>query len=292
MIDSKKNNNYGTIYIVATPIGNLNDLSPRAQQILAEVNLIAAEDTRHSQALLKHFNIQTPMTSYHEHNEEEKALYLLEKVCQGQNIAIISDAGTPLISDPGYQIVAKAAVAGIKIVPVPGPCAAIAALSAAGLPSAKFLFIGFLAAKTTSRKKELLNYKEYPYTLVCYESTHRIMETLADLKEIMPERKLSIARELTKTFETILHGTVEQLWEILVKDANQQKGEFVLVIAPAEKKIEQEKIELGVEKILAELLTELPLKKAVNLAAKITGERKNKLYDQALEIRHTYDNKP
>jgi len=181
MFDSKKNKLSGSIYVVATPIGNLNDLSPRAQQVLSEVDLIAAEDTRHSEHLLLQFNIATPMTAYHEHNELEKTDFLIEKVLAGSDIAIISDAGTPLISDPGFRLIARARELGIKVVPIPGPCAAIAALSVSGLPTDKFLFIGFLPAKSTARKKELLLYKESDFTVVIYESSHRIIATLADI---------------------------------------------------------------------------------------------------------------
>lgn len=284
MFDSKKSKLSGSIYVVATPIGNLNDLSPRAQQVLSEVDLIAAEDTRHSEHLLRQFNINTPMTAYHEHNELEKTDFLITKVLTGSNIAIISDAGTPLISDPGFRLIARAREQGIKVIPIPGPCAAIAALSVSGLPTDKFLFIGFLPAKSTARKKELSLYKESDFTVVIYESSHRIVATLKDIKELYPARKLTIARELTKTFETILSGTAAELSDILQQDSNQQKGEFVLVFGPAEKKASNEAAEVEHVELLALLLEELPLKKAVTLAAKITGERKNQLYDLALKM--------
>lgn len=284
MFDSKKLKLSGSIYVVATPIGNLNDLSPRAQQVLSEVDLIAAEDTRHSEHLLRQFNINTPMTAYHEHNELEKTDFLIAKVSAGSNIAIISDAGTPLISDPGFRLIARAREQGIKVVPIPGPCAAIAALSVSGLPTDKFLFIGFLPAKSTARKKELLLYKESDFTVVIYESSHRIVATLEDINELYPVRKLTLARELTKTFETILSGTAAELSDILQQDSNQQKGEFVLVLAPVEKKDSHEAVEAEHVELLALLLEELPLKKAVTLAAKITGERKNQLYDLALKM--------
>lgn len=285
MLEEKKSRPMGVIYVVATPIGNLNDLSPRAQKILSEVDLIAAEDTRHSEHLLRHFNIQTPLTSCHEHNESEKTPFLLQKVLDGTTIAVISDAGTPLISDPGYRLIAAARNNGIKIVPIPGPCAAITALSAAGLPSDKFLFVGFLPAKSTGRKKELLKYKDADFTVLVYESSHRILATLIDIHELFPERLLTIARELTKTFETILYGTAAELLEILQHDPNQQKGEFVLVLAPAEKNSDEIKSELQAVDLLKILLTELPLKKAVTLAAQITGQRKNLLYELALSLK-------
>lgn len=282
MTEFKNNDQGGAIYVVATPIGNLQDFTPRAKQVLASVDLIAAEDTRHSQALLNAFNIHTPMISYHEHNEEAKTKHLLEKVRQGQSIAMISDAGTPLISDPGYRLIQLAHQQKLKVVPVPGCSAAITALCAAGIPSDKFLFLGFLSAKSSARLKELTQYSTYPVTLIIYESCHRILSTLEDLASVMPERLLMLARELTKIHETLLYGPVTEIYNRVLHDADQVKGEFVLILAPAVNQEPSQKVEVEAKVLLTALLEELPLKKAVMLAAKITGQRKNYLYELAL----------
>ena len=278
-----KTTKYGQIYVVATPIGNLGDFSPRARQILAEADLIAAEDTRHSKHLLNHFNISTSMTAYHEHNEQEKTKQLLEAVQDGKNVALISDAGTPLISDPGFRLVQQARLLGIEVLAVPGACAAIAALSIAGLPSDKFLFAGFLPAKSQARQTSLQTYATEPFTTIFYESSHRILACVKDMVSVIPEKQVVIARELTKTFETVLAGTPQELLKILEEDSNQQRGEFVVLLAAAEKVID-DSISLELESLLKVLLDELPLKKAVDAAVKITGQRKNHVYQVALDL--------
>lgn len=278
----------GQIYVVATPIGNLGDFTPRAQQTLAEADLIAAEDTRHSQRLLSHFNISTKMTAYHEHNEQEKSKELLTAVQEGKNLALISDAGTPLISDPGFRLTQQARALGVEVLAVPGACAAIAALSIAGLPSDRFLFAGFLPAKSQARQASLKSYAAESLTTIFYESSHRILACIKDMVSVIPEKQVVIARELTKTFETVLSGIPAELLKILEEDHNQQKGEFVILLAPAEKIEEGEHIEHELKNLLELLLEELPLKKAVTLAVKLTGQRKNHVYQMALGMSSSY----
>lgn len=272
----------GALYIVATPIGNLGDLSPRAVDVLRQVDHIAAEDTRHSAGLLRHFSITTPLVSLHEHNEREKSAALLARLAAGESIALISDAGTPLISDPGYVLVRDAQAAGLKVVPLPGPSALIAALSASGLPTDRFCFEGFLPAKSGNRRKQLESLRDEPRTLVFYESPHRIVESLADMVTVFgPQREAVVARELTKTFETIRHASLGELAKWVVEDANQQKGEFVLLLHGAPAATEDEDRE---GQRIAELLAEeLPLKQAAALAARISGGRKNSLYQYLLQ---------
>ncbi len=272
----------GVLYIVATPIGNLGDLTPRAVDILNQVDCIAAEDTRHSAGLLRHFSVTTPLFSLHEHNERERSGVLLERLQQGESIALISDAGTPLISDPGYVLVRDAQLAGLKVVPVPGPSALIAALSASGLPTDRFCFEGFLPAKSGPRLKQLEALRDESRTLVFYESPHRIVDSLADMVTAFgAEREAVLARELTKTFETIRHATLGELAQWVVGDANQQKGEFVLLLHGAPTAAEEEDRE-G-ERIAEILAEELPLKQAAALAARISGGRKNHLYQYLLQ---------
>ncbi len=276
----------GVLYVVATPIGNLGDLSPRAVAVLQQVDCIAAEDTRHSTGLLRHFSVTTPLFSLHEHNEREKSGVLLARLQTGESIALISDAGTPLISDPGYVLVRDAQAAGLKVVPVPGPSALIAALSASGLPTDRFCFEGFLPAKSGNRRKQLELLRDEPRTLVFYESPHRIVESLADMVTVFgPEREAVLARELTKTFETIHHATLGELQEWVIEDANQQKGEFVVLLhgAPA---VTEDADREG-ERIAELLAAELPLKQAAALAARISGGRKNSLYQYLLQKKET-----
>jgi 16S rRNA (cytidine1402-2'-O)-methyltransferase len=271
----------GILYVVATPIGNLGDMSPRAVEVLQRVGRIAAEDTRHSAGLLRHFAISTPMLSLHEHNERQKSELLLERLRGGESIALISDAGTPLISDPGYVLVREAHRAGIRVVPVPGPSALIAALSASGLATDRFCFEGFLAAKAGPRRRQLEALREESRTLAFYETPHRILDSLADLAAILgAERPAVLARELTKTFETIRHDTLGGLRAWVEGDANQQRGEFVLLVQGAV----QQRAELDPEarRIAALLAAELPLKQAAALAASISGEKKNALYKYLL----------
>lgn len=269
-------------YVVATPIGNLGDLTPRAVDVLQSVALIAAEDTRHSGRLMAHFNIKTPMISVHDHNERQRLQTILDKLAAGDSIALISDAGTPLISDPGFIVVRGVREAGYKIVPVPGCCAVITAMCASGLPTDRFMFEGFLPAKRSGRQQKLAEIVSEPRTVIYYESTHRILDSLQDMIEVLgADRYVVLARELTKTFETIYGDRVEALLEWVKQDANQQKGEFVVLIQGVELE-EEEGLSLEALKVLSILLEELPVKQAAALAAKITGEKKNALYQEAL----------
>ncbi len=285
MTNDKKNVAPGKIFVVATPIGHLGDFSPRAKEVLTQVDLIAAEDTRHSAKLLNLFQINTPLTAYHEHNELQKAQTLINSVLRGDDIALISDAGTPLVSDPGYRLIHLARKASIEILAVPGPCAAIAALSIAGVPSDKFFFGGFLPAKKSSRLKALSAFLHHSHTVILYESSHRIVACLENLCELNPEKSIIIARELTKTFETVLEGSAKQVLELLKQDVNQQKGEFVLIFAPEIADAQDsETIKIEVKTLLKALLGEMSVKKAALLASQITGMRKNLLYEQALNL--------
>ncbi len=273
--------NRGSLYIVATPIGNLNDMSARAVETLRAVALIAAEDTRHSSRLLQHFGINTPMQSLHDFNETERVEKILAQLGHGASVALISDAGTPLISDPGYRLVQMARAQGFEVVPIPGPCALIAALCAAGLPSDRFIFEGFLPAKANARQQHLKSLQNEIRTLIFYEAPHRILVAIEDMMLIFgADRVAVIARELTKTFETIKDGTLKDLHDWLIADLNQQKGEFVILVKGAEKSAPDENDPALT--ILDILLTELPVKQAAQLASKITGVKKNWLYEQAL----------
>ncbi|MDD2051840.1 16S rRNA (cytidine(1402)-2'-O)-methyltransferase [Pseudomonas putida] len=273
----------GSLFVVATPIGNLDDISARALRVLREVALIAAEDTRHSQRLMQYFGITTPLAACHEHNERDEGSRFIQRLLAGDNIALISDAGTPLISDPGYHLVRQARAAGIAVVPVPGACALIAALSAAGLPSDRFIFEGFLPAKTAGRRGRLELLKEEPRTLIFYEAPHRILECLQDMELVFgPERPALLARELTKTFETLKGLPMAQLRAFVEGDSNQQRGECVVVVAGWTAPQSEEAISAEAQRVLDLLLKEMPLKRAAALAAEITGERKNVLYQVAL----------
>ncbi|EIK54244.1 tetrapyrrole methylase family protein [Stutzerimonas stutzeri TS44] len=278
------NSGAGTLYVVATPIGNLEDISARALRVLREVVLIAAEDTRHSARLMSHFGIATPLAACHEHNERDEGGRFLERLQAGDDVALISDAGTPLISDPGYHLVRQARAAGIRVVPVPGACALIAALSAAGLPSDRFIFEGFLPAKAAGRRARLELLKEEPRTLIFYEAPHRILECLEDLVAIFgADRVAVLGRELTKTFETLKGLPLGQLHAWVAGDSNQQRGECVLLVAGWQAPADDEAVSAEVLRVLDLLLGELPLKRAAALAAEITGVRKNLLYQLALE---------
>ena len=276
-------NRTGVLTIVATPIGNLNDMVPRAVQTLQSVSLIACEDTRHSKKLLNHFNIDKPCVAYHDHGDRQMLEKLLLRLENGEDIALISDAGTPLISDPGYRIVAEARVRGISVMPIPGACAAIAALSVSGLPTDSFLFGGFLPAKTAQRKTALNEYKTATETLVFYEAPHRVLETVDDMVEIFGQQRQGfLAREISKAFETFLQGTLEQLQQQIALDSNQQRGEIVLVIAGVEEKTASATV--SAEKVLKLLLKELPASKAASLTAKICGADKKAMYQVALQL--------
>jgi len=273
--------NSACLYIVATPIGNLSDISERAVQILKQVDLIAVEDTRHSGKLLQHSGVSTPMQALHEHNEAKKVEQLIDLLAAGKSIALISDAGTPLISDPGYQLVKAAIDAGIKVSPVPGASALIAALSASGLPSDAFIFEGFLPNKSAGRLKKLEALADESRTLIFYEAPHRIIDCLEDMQQVFgAERVAVVARELTKTFETIKKDSLENLLSWIKADSNQQRGEFVLLIQGQEKAATT--VNAEAERILDILLQELPLKQASQLAARITGIKKNTLYQIGL----------
>ncbi|HSH49145.1 MAG TPA: 16S rRNA (cytidine(1402)-2'-O)-methyltransferase [Halomonas sp.] len=276
----------GTLYVVATPIGNLEDLSPRAARLLGEVALVAAEDTRHSAGLLRHLGISRPMLSLHEHNEAERVDRLDARLVAGEDIALVSDAGTPLISDPGFVLVRELRRRGRRIAPVPGPCALVAALSAAGLPTDRFLFSGFLPAKSGARRLRLGELAERQETLVFYESPHRIQATLADLAATLSERRVVLARELTKRFETFLDGTPSQLIERLSEDPDQARGEFVVMVAGSDKRDDAEQVQLSAEALLRALLDEgAGVKQAASVAARVLGGARKQWYRRAQALR-------
>ncbi|WP_308567437.1 16S rRNA (cytidine(1402)-2'-O)-methyltransferase [uncultured Haemophilus sp.] len=273
----------GILYIVATPIGNLQDITQRALDTFAQVDLIAAEDTRHSGLLLSHYGIKKPFFALHDHNEQEKAHILVEKLKQGSNIALISDAGTPLISDPGFHLVRQCREAGIRVVPLPGACAAITALCASGIASDRFCFEGFLPAKSKARKDKLENIAEEDRTLIFYESTHRILDTLEDMQSVLGgERYIVLAREITKTWETITGNTIKNLREWLLGDPNRTKGEMVLIVEGKPKSDNNDEISPQAMKALELIVEELPLKKAAAIVAELYGYKKNALYQFGL----------
>jgi len=273
----------GILYVVATPIGNLEDISKRALRILAEADLIAAEDTRRSHRLLRHYAIDTSLRSYHDFNEEQAGERLLEVLQSGRDVALISDAGTPLISDPGYRLVRAAHEHTIRVVPVPGPSALITGLSAAGLPTNRFLFAGYPPAKKTVRREYLVSLAGETATLVFYEAPHRIRACLVDAVEAFgPEREAVLAREMTKCFETIRKGTIVELLQSTGEAEDRNRGEFVILIRGAEAAPAADTQEA--ERLLGILLEELPLRKAAALAARITGRKKNELYHLGLKL--------
>ncbi|MFZ7155622.1 16S rRNA (cytidine(1402)-2'-O)-methyltransferase [Avibacterium avium] len=273
----------GILYIVATPIGNLQDISQRALQVLEQVDLVAAEDTRHSGLLLSHYGIKKPFFALHDHNEQQKADILCEKLLQGTTIALVSDAGTPLISDPGFHLVRKCRQAGIKIVPIPGACAAIAGLCASGIASDRFCFEGFLPAKSKARCDKLENLVKEDRTLIFYESTHRILDCLADMEKVFgAERYVVLARELTKTWETIHGDEVGALRQWVSEDPNRSKGEMVLIVE-GNVNSEAESFSPEAIKALTLIAKELPLKKAAAIVAELYGYKKNALYQFGLE---------
>lgn len=273
----------GILYIVATPIGNLQDITQRALDTFAQVDLIAAEDTRHSGLLLSHYGIKKPFFALHDHNEQEKAHILVEKLKQGSHIALISDAGTPLISDPGFHLVRQCREAGIRVVPLPGACAAITALCASGIASDRFCFEGFLPAKSKARKDKLENIAEEDRTLIFYESTHRILDTLEDMQSVLgEERYIVLAREITKTWETITGNTIKNLREWLLEDPNRTKGEMVLIVEGKPKSDNNDEISSQAVKALELIAEELPLKKAAAIVAELYGYKKNALYQFGL----------
>lgn len=274
-----------TLYIVATPIGNLDDITLRAINTLKQVDLIAAEDTRHSGLLLQHLGIKAKLFALHDHNEQEKSQLLIEKLKSGLSIALISDAGTPLINDPGYHLVKACRENNINVVPIPGACAAIAALSVAGLPSDRFSYEGFLPAKTKARQDYLTTLIDEPRTMIFYESTHRLLDTLHDMQTIWgSNRQIVLAKELTKTWETIVHFSIKDLIEWLEEDSNRQKGEFVLIAEGVSKT--DDVIDAKAINTLKLLLNELPLKKAAAITAEIYGLKKNQLYQLGLTFQN------
>jgi len=278
-------NKFGTLYVVATPIGNLGDISIRGIETLKIVDVIAAEDTRHTSGLLSHFGISKKLIAVHEHNEHQSAEKLLAQLYAGESVALVTDAGTPGISDPGAVVVNLMRKAGIKVVPIPGASAVIAAVSASGITHNGFLFYGFLPASGAARRKVLECLKSQSVTLVFYEAPHRIIDCVEDLANVLGgERRLTFARELTKTFETFYTCTASQASSWLRADINQQRGEFVLLLEAAEEK-DADEISDETVRILNLLLSELPLKQAVKLATEITREKKNVLYDFALKLK-------
>ncbi|MBZ0093476.1 MAG: 16S rRNA (cytidine(1402)-2'-O)-methyltransferase [Sulfuricellaceae bacterium] len=280
----------GTLYVVATPIGNLKDISLRALEILAQADFIAAEDTRHASHLLNHYAISTKLLSLHEHNERSATDKIIALLDAGKTVALISDAGTPAISDPGAYLVAVARRQGIVTVPIPGANAAISALSAAGISDPHFLFYGFLPSKRSSRRQELEAFKDFPHTLVYYEAPHRILECVSDLADILgSKREITIARELSKAFESIHSCALGDVLDWLNADSNRQRGEFVLLISGKPPEMRAAGISDESKRVLALLVAELPLKQAVKLAAAISGEKKNALYAEGLTLKKETD---
>ena len=274
----------GTLFIVATPIGNLDDITFRAVKILKSVDIILAEDTRHSKKLLSHLDISKPIRAFHEHNEREKTKAIIDEIHSGKSIALISDAGTPLISDPGYFLVAQAKKEDLKVVPIPGPSALITALSASGLASDSFTFLGFLPSKQTARVKLLKSLVGRAETSIFYESPKRILATLTDMRRIFRDsRKVCLAKELTKVFETIQTDSIPNLIKYLTADQNNQKGEFVILIS-ATNKIDLAEAETQLDSLLPILCAEMGASKAAKLAAKITGIDKKQCYKKAIEL--------
>ncbi|PTB94496.1 16S rRNA (cytidine(1402)-2'-O)-methyltransferase [Marinobacter sp. B9-2] len=285
--DSRKGESGGTLYVVATPIGNLDDLSPRATRTLASVDVVAAEDTRHSGRLLSHLGIQKRMIALHDHNEKDRAAGILAELQAGRDVALISDAGTPLISDPGYVLVREARAAGHRVSPIPGACALVAALSAAGLPTDCFLYVGFLPAKRSGRKASLDLLSSEVATLVFYESPHRILESVRDIAEVLGSgREIVLGREITKTFETFYSGSVAEVLAELERDPHGSRGEFVVMVRGAMAQAGNNKeATMDVDRVLRVLLAELPVKKVAKMAAELTGLSKNELYQRALTLK-------
>lgn len=275
----------GTLYIVATPIGNVADISERARATLAEVDRVLAEDTRTTRKLLEHYGIKTPCDAVHDHNERDKVNLIAQWLNAGQNLALVSDAGTPLISDPGYHVVSSLRLQGFHIVPIPGPSALTAALSVCGLATDRFCFEGFLSSKSAGRRQKLTLLAREKRTLVFYEAPHRLLASIKDMSEIFgPQREASLCRELTKTFETVWTGPLSQLLEFVAADSNQQRGESVILVSGEASASKQDSLSSDDEHLLEILVTELPLKKAAVLAAKYTGKAKQAFYQYGLSL--------
>ena len=271
------------LYIIATPIGNLGDVSYRALECLQQADVIAAEDTRHSRRLLDHYQISTPMLSLHAHNEAQRSAEIVARLESGETVALVSDAGTPLISDPGYRLVRAVREAGFRVSPLPGACALIAALSAGGLPTDRFLFVGFLPTKKQARLNLLADYLNSTATVVLYEAPHRILQLMQALIDLQQgKREIAIAREISKTFETFFLGTAEAAKQWIEADSNQQRGEFVVMIKGADEFVPEQAEQ---EKILKLLMAEMPLKKAVKIAQSIIGGDRNALYEMGLRLK-------
>ena len=277
------------LYVVATPIGNLDDISTRALHILTNVDVIAAEDTRHTKQLLMYFGLQAKLIAVHQHNERHAADGIVKLLAEGKAVALVSDAGTPGISDPGAPVVAAVAAAGLVVVPIPGASAVVTAVSASGEGEHGFLFHGFLAAKAGERKRTLASLKALPYALVFYESPHRIVESVAAMADVFGDtRTLVLARELTKKFETIKRLDLAAAVAWLVADENNQRGEFVLVLSRVKNGEDEDSKnaeEQELARVLGVLLAQLPLKQAVQIAGELTGEKKNRVYEKALAIK-------
>ena len=268
---------------MATPIGNLRDFSLRAQEVLTTVDRVYAEDTRHTQRLLNSAGVKAKaLVSLHEHNELSRVAEVVSWLESGRSAALVSDAGTPLISDPGYKLVERCQAMGIRVSPVPGPSAIIAALSVSGLPTDSFLYLGFAPSRGEMRRRWLKDLRKQRYTLVFYESRHRIEACLSDMREVLGgDREIALARELTKQFETVLRGSVDQVVSVLESDANQQKGEFVVIVKGASPEPEDDTV---IRQLLSQLLADLSVKRSAEIAASLTGEKKNRLYKLALDI--------
>ncbi|MCC5792805.1 MAG: 16S rRNA (cytidine(1402)-2'-O)-methyltransferase [Legionellaceae bacterium] len=278
----------GQIYVIATPIGNLSDLSLRAIETLKAVDVIVAEDTRHSQHLLQHYAIHNACTSLHSHNEGSKSKQLLAELLAGKSLAIISDAGTPLISDPGFPLIRMAQEEGIQVIPIPGCCALIAALSASGVPCQSFFFAGFLAQKSSARREQLRHYLGFGQTTVLYESPHRLHDCIADIAEVYgQDYAFVLAKELTKTHERFIKGCASELSSWLAEDPYHGRGEFVIILPAQTQEAREAHIPL---RLLTILLAELPLKQAVKIAAAISGEARNILYPIALRLQQNQEN--
>ena len=274
----------GLLYIVATPIGNLSDITIRAVEILKKVDAVLAEDTRHTKKLFDHYGIESPLVAFHEHNENEKVNYILAQISSGKSLALVSDAGTPLISDPGYNLVLEAKKNGISVVPIPGPSALIAALSSSGIESNNFTFFGFIPSKQSARLKLLKTKKSLNETIIFYESPKRILAALMDMLEVFGEkRQVCLAKEITKSFETILNDNLVNLIEYLTSDSSHQKGEFVIIISPVNK-VDLDEAQVQLEKILPILCAEMGASQAAKLAAKITGIDKKHCYKRAINL--------
>ncbi len=274
----------GILYIVATPIGNLSDITIRAVEILKKVDAVLAEDTRHTKKLFDHYEIDSPLVAFHEHNENEKVDYILAQIGSGKSLALVSDAGTPLISDPGYNLVLEAKKNGISVVPIPGPSALIAALSSSGIESNNFTFLGFLPSKQSARLRLLKTKKSLNETIIFYESPKRILAALMDMLEVFGEkRQVCLAKEITKSFETILNDNLVNLIEYLTSDSSHQKGEFVIIISPVNK-VDLDEAQVQLEKILPILCAEMGASQAAKLAAKITGIDKKHCYKRAINL--------